>query len=84
MRPNKASLLNCALTMNKLGRSLTASVVVNKDKDETRYEIKPSRKGAIAGAVTGIAIGRFFGPVGMAVGALVGGTLGYVLGSDDD
>ncbi|WP_305370883.1 glycine zipper domain-containing protein [Photobacterium leiognathi] len=70
--------------MNNRGSLLTASVVVSKDKDETHYEIRPSRKGAIKGSVTGMAIGRFFGPVGMATGALVGGTLGYVLGSDDD
>ena len=34
-------------------------VVVSKNKNAIRYEIRPSRKGAITGAVTEIAIGRF-------------------------
>ncbi|MBY3790734.1 hypothetical protein HPQ32_20610 [Photobacterium carnosum] len=66
--------------MNNRGSSLTVVVVVSKDKNATRYEIRPSRKGAITGVVTGIAIGRFFCPLEMAVGAGIGGTLG----SDDD
>ena len=66
-----------------LSNNLQAAILIDKQGDSSRIEIKPSTKGALEGAGIGMTIGKCFGPVGIVSGAVIGGTLGAVFGEED-
>lgn len=49
-------------------------------RKETKIEMTPSKKGALAGAAAGAALGSVVPIVGTTVGALVGGVAGFIFG----
>ena len=47
------------------------------------FEVRPSKRGAVAGAAAGAAIGSVVPVVGTAIGGVVGGIAGWFLGPSD-
>ena len=64
--------------------AVSRRVIIHSDgSQETKTEIIPSKKGAVAGAAAGAALGSAVPVIGTAIGAVAGGVFGFIFGPED-